>query len=45
MPRRDVAMKFGFPKTAKPSRVVIEVEDLKSTAGDRILFEHGGFVL
>ena len=45
MPRRDVAMKFGFPKTAKPSRVVMEVDDLKSTAGDRILFEHGGFVL
>jgi len=44
-PRREVAMKFGFPKTTKPARVVMEVEDLSLVAGDRILFEHGSFVL
>ncbi len=44
-PQREVAMKFGFPKTTKPARVVMEVEDLSVVAGDRILFEHGSFVL
>ena len=44
-PRREVAMKFGFPKTAKTGRVVLEVEDLKVKAGERVLIEHGSFVL
>ena len=45
LPQREIQLRFGFPKTAKPSRVVLEVEDLTLTAGDRILFEQGGFVL
>ena len=38
-------MKFGFPKTKRSARVVLEVEDLALTAGDRILIEQGSFVL
>jgi ATP-binding cassette subfamily F protein 3 len=38
-------LKFGFPKTVKPSRDVLEVKDLTLTAGDRTLFEDGSFVL
>ena len=45
MPQREVQLKFGFPKTVKPSRDVLEVKDLTLTAGDRTLFEDGSFVL
>ncbi len=44
-PAREVRLAFGFPKTQKPSRDVIEARDLTLTAGDRVLFEHGSFVL
>ncbi|MBM3681085.1 MAG: ABC-F family ATP-binding cassette domain-containing protein [Actinobacteria bacterium] len=44
-PAREVRLAFGFPKTPKPSRDVIEARDLTLTAGDRVLFEHGSFVL
>jgi ATP-binding cassette subfamily F protein 3 len=45
MPQREAQLKFGFPKTLKPSRDVLEVKDLTLTAGDRTLFEDGSFVL
>ncbi|MGA0122268.1 MAG: ABC-F family ATP-binding cassette domain-containing protein [Gaiellales bacterium] len=44
-PAKEVRLAFGFPKTPKPSRDVIEVRDLALTAGDRVLLEHGSFVL
>ncbi|MFM7694069.1 MAG: ABC-F family ATP-binding cassette domain-containing protein [Actinomycetota bacterium] len=44
-PAREVRLAFGFPKTPKPSRDVIEARDLTLTAGDRVLFEQGSFVL
>jgi ATP-binding cassette subfamily F protein 3 len=44
-PRREAAMRFGFPKTAKPGRVVLEAEDLRVEAGDRLLVDHGAFAL
>ena len=44
-PQKELRMAFGFPKTLKPSRDVIEAKDLTLTAGDRVLFEHGSFVL
>ena len=44
-PAKEVRMAFGFPKTAKPSRDVLEAKDLTLTAGDRVLFERGSFVL
>ncbi|MFM7247884.1 MAG: ABC-F family ATP-binding cassette domain-containing protein [Actinomycetota bacterium] len=44
-PAREVRLAFGFPKTPEPSRDVIEARDLTLTAGDRVLFEQGSFVL
>ena len=44
-PAKETRLAFGFPKTQKPSRDVIEARDLTLTAGDRVLFEQGSFVL
>ena len=44
-PQKELRLAFGFPKTLKPSRDVIEAKDLTLTAGDRVLFEDGTFVL
>ncbi len=44
-PRRERAMRFGFPKTVRPGRVVLEAEDLHVAIGDRTLVEGGSFAL
>ncbi|MEY4225277.1 MAG: hypothetical protein RL190_34 [Actinomycetota bacterium] len=44
-PAKETRLAFGFPKTQKPSRDVIEARGLTLTAGDRVLFEQGSFVL
>jgi ATP-binding cassette, subfamily F, member 3 len=44
-PRTQQALAFGFPKTVRPGRVVLEAESLRITAGQRLLIRDGSFAL
>jgi ATP-binding cassette subfamily F protein 3 len=44
-PRSQRALSFGFPKSVRPGRVVLEVENARITAGDRVLIESGSFAV
>jgi ATP-binding cassette subfamily F protein 3 len=44
-PQRERALSFGFPKTTRPGRVVLDVEDLVLDVDGRRLVEHGTFAL
>jgi ATP-binding cassette subfamily F protein 3 len=44
-PHRERAMAFGFPKTVRPGRLLVEVEELELSAGDKTLLHHGDFAL
>ncbi len=44
-PRTERAMAFGFPKTVRPGRLLMEVEHLDLSAGEKTLLRHGDFAL
>ncbi len=44
-PRSERALSFGFPKTVRPGRLLLEVEELELSAGDKKLVRHGDFAL
>ncbi len=44
-PRSQRSLSFGFPKTIRPGRVVLEVTGARVVAGDRVLIESGSFAV
>ncbi len=44
-PRTQRALAFGFPKTVRPGRVVLEVERVRVEAGDKLLVEGSSFAI
>jgi ATP-binding cassette subfamily F protein 3 len=44
-PRGEKSLAFGFPKTTRPGRIVLEVDDLRLVVGDKLLVEDGSFAL
>ena len=44
-PRQQRSLAFGFPKTVRPGRDVLEVEDARVEAGDRLLVRKGTFAI
>ena len=44
-PRTERALSFGFPKTVRPGRLLIEVSELDLSAGSKTLLRHGDFAL
>ncbi len=44
-PTREKALSFGFPKTDRPGRVVLEADGLRVGVPDRILVDDAGFTI
>jgi ATP-binding cassette subfamily F protein 3 len=44
-PRQQRALAFGFPKTVRPGRDVMEVEHARVEAGDKLLVRDGSFAI
>ena len=44
-PRGEKSLAFGFPKTTRPGRIVLEADDLRLVAGDKPLVEDASFAL
>ncbi len=44
-PRQQRALAFGFPKTVRPGRDVLEVTDARVVAGDKLLLERASFAI
>jgi ATP-binding cassette subfamily F protein 3 len=44
-PRQQRSLAFGFPKTVRPGRDVLEVEDARVEAGDKVLVRKGTFAI
>jgi ATP-binding cassette, subfamily F, member 3 len=44
-PRQQRALSFGFPKSVRPGRIVLEAEGVRVDAGERILVEHASFAV
>ena len=44
-PRQQRALAFGFPKTVRPGRDVLEVEHARVEAGDKLLVRDGTFAV
>ena len=44
-PRGEKSLAFGFPKTTRPGRIVLEADDLRLVAGEKLLVEDASFAL
>ena len=44
-PTREKALSFGFPKTERPGRVVLEADGLRVEVADRVLVDGAGFTI
>jgi ATP-binding cassette, subfamily F, member 3 len=44
-PRQQRALSFGFPKSIRPGRIVLEAEGVRVTAGDRTLVDGASFAV
>ena len=44
-PRGEKSLAFGFPKTTRPGRIVLEADDLRLVAGEKPLVEDASFAL
>ncbi len=44
-PTREKALSFGFPRTERPGRVVLEADGLRVEVADRVLVDGAGFTI
>lgn len=44
-PSREKSLSFGFPKTERPGRVVLEADGLRVEVADRVLVDGAGFTI
>jgi ATP-binding cassette subfamily F protein 3 len=44
-PRTQKSLAFGFPKSVRPGRVVLEVEKVRIEAGDKLLVQSASFAI
>jgi len=44
-PSRERSLSFGFPKTERPGRVVLEADGLRVEVADRVLVDGAGFTI
>jgi ATP-binding cassette, subfamily F, member 3 len=44
-PRGEKSLAFGFPKTTRPGRIVLEADDLRLVAGEKLLVQDASFAL
>ena len=44
-PTREKALSFGFPRTERPGRVVLEADGLRVEVADRVLVDDAGFTI
>lgn len=42
---KEKSIRFGFPPPPRSGRIVVEAKDISKSFGDKVLFQHGNFVI